>query len=137
MRSRNLPFSLLLGLAAFVAYALTAAPGLLGGDAGEFQFTLPLAGVSHPTGYPLFHVLGWVWERAFGANPAWGANLFSAFWGGVAVAAFYLFSAEAIQRLIARMKWRGGAGWLAGITTVIFAANPTFWAQAKIGRAHV
>jgi hypothetical protein len=130
MRSKNLLPALLFALAAFVAYALTAAPGMLYGDAGEFQFTLPLAGVSHPTGYPLFHILGWVWEQAFTSNPAWGANLFSAFWGGVAVGAFYLFSAEAIQRLIARMKWRRGAGWLAGITTVVFAFNPTFWAQA-------
>ncbi len=130
MRSKNLPPALIFALFVFLAYAATAAPGLLFGDAGEFQFTLPLAGVSHPTGYPLFHLLGWVWERAFTSNPAWGANLFSAFWGGAAVAAFYLFSAEAIERLIARMKWRRGAGWLAGISTVIFAANPTFWAQA-------
>ncbi len=130
MRSKNFLPALLFGLAAFVVYAMTAAPGLLYGDAGEFQFTLPLAGLSHPTGYPLFHILGWGWERAFRSNPAWGANLFSAWWGGVAVGAFYLFSAEALERLIARMKWRRGAGWLAGIATVIFAANPTFWSQA-------
>jgi len=130
MRSRNIIPALIFAIVAFVLYAATVAPGLLYGDAGEFQFTLPLAGVGHPTGYPLFHILGWGWERFFGSNPAWGANLFSAFWGGAAVGAFYLFSAEALERLIARMKWRRGAGWLAGITTIIFAANPTLWAQA-------
>jgi hypothetical protein len=130
MRSKNLLPALFLGLAAFVAYALTAAPDLLYGDAGEFQFTLPLAGVGHPTGYPLFHILGWGWERFFGSNPAWGANLFSALWGGVAVAAFYLFSAEALARLRARLKWPSGERWLAGLATIIFALNPTLWAQA-------
>ena len=130
MRSKNIIPALLFTLTAFFFYARTAAPGLLFGDAGEFQFTLPLAGVSHPTGYPLFHILGWVWERAFTSNLAGGANLFSAFWGGVAVGVFYLFSAEAMQRLIARMNWSLGERWLAAITTIIFAANPTFWAEA-------
>ena len=120
----------LLALAAFVAYALTAAPDVLYGDAGEFQFTLPLAGVSHPTGYPLFHLLGWGWERFFQSNPAWGANLFSALWGGVAVAAFFLFAVEALERLLARLKWASGGGWLAALATFVFAVNPTLWAQA-------
>ena len=130
MHRRNFIPAILFSLAAFILYAATAAPGLLFGDAGEFQVTLPLAGVSHPTGYPLFHILGWGWERFFTSNPAWGANLFSVFWGGVAVGVFYLFSAEALERLLARMKWRRGAGWLAAITTILFAANPTFWAEA-------
>ncbi len=130
MRLRNLIPALVFAFVAFFLYAMTAAPGLLFGDAGEFQFTLPLAGVSHPTGYPLFHMLGWLWEQAFTGNPAWGANLFSAFWGGVAVGAFYLFSAEAMERLATRMKWRRGAGLLAAVTTILFAGNPTFWAQA-------
>ena len=130
MRSRHVVPAFLLGLVAFIAYALTAAPDVLYGDAGEFQFTLPLAGIGHPTGYPLFHILGWGWERFFGSNPAWGANLFSAFWGGVAVGVFYLFSVEALERLLARLKWSSGARWLAGLTTTVFALNPTLWAQA-------
>ncbi len=130
MKLRRLIPAILFALAAFILYAATAAPGLLFGDAGEFQVTLPLAGVAHPTGYPLFHLLGWGWERLFADNPAWGANLFSALWGGVAVGVFYLFSAEVMERMLARMKWDGGAGWLAGIITLIFAGNPTFWAEA-------
>ncbi len=112
---------------------------MLYGDSGEFQFTLPLAGVGHPTGYPLYHLLGWVWERFFTSNPAWGANLFSAWWGGVAVGTFYLFSAEALARLLARLKWSTGVGWLAGLSTIVFAANPTMWrlgTQAEVYTLH-
>jgi len=130
LRTKNLLPAALLALVALFFYTATVSRGLLYGDPGEFQFTLPLAGVAHPTGYPLFHILGWGWERFFGSNPAWGANLFSAFWGSLAVGVFYLFSAEAMERLIARMKWRRGAGWMAALTTIIFAANPTFWAEA-------
>ena len=135
MRARYLPLALLLAFLAFWLYAWMAAPDILYGDAGEFQFTLPLAGVSHPTGYPLFHGLGWIWERGFQGNPARGANLFSAMWGGVAVGMAYLLSAEALERLLARMAWPGGTRWLALITTLLFALNPTLWAlsvQAEV-----
>ncbi len=128
MRFRYLSLALILALLAFWLYAFMAAPDILYGDSGEFQFTLPLAGVSHPTGYPLFHILGWVWERGFQENPARGANLFSALWGGVAIGMFYLLSAEALERLLARMAWPGGTKWLALITTLLFALNPTLWA---------
>ncbi len=120
----------LLGLLAFVAYRLTAAPAVLPGDAGEFQFTVPLAGVSHPPGYPLYHLLGWLWTRLYQANPAQGVNHFSALWGGVAVGLFYLLAYEALSQLLFRLRWRRGAGLLATITTVVWATQPTLWAQA-------
>ena len=136
MRLRTFLTALLLGLLAFLAYRFTAAPGLLPGDAGEFQFTLPLAGISHPTGYPLYHILGALWERLYVANPAQGANHFSAFWGGVAVFFFFLLSHEALNQLLAHLKWRSGASFLAIVTTLVFAGNPTFWAQSTLAEVY-
>ncbi|MCP4165716.1 MAG: DUF2723 domain-containing protein [Chloroflexi bacterium] len=130
MRPRSIPPALFLGLLAFVLYSYTAAPDIMFGDSGEFQFTLALAGVSHPTGYPLYHVLGWLWSMLFGLNPAQGANQFSAFWGGVAVATFYLLCYEAFSQFLVRLKWDWGAGWMAIVPTIVFAGNPTFWAQS-------
>jgi hypothetical protein len=129
MRPRSLFPAFLLGLLAFGAYRWTAAPAVLPGDAGEFQFTVPLAGVSHPPGYPLYHLLGWLWTRLYQANPAQGVNHFSALWGGVAVGLFYLLAYEALSQLALRLRWGRGAGWLAAITTVVWAANPIWWAQ--------
>ncbi len=43
---------------AFWLYAHTAAPSVLSGDSGEFQFAAPLLGIPHPTGYPLYILLG-------------------------------------------------------------------------------
>ena len=123
-------FAIILGGLAFLAYRMTAAPGLLPGDAGEFQFTLPTLGLSHPTGYPLYHLLGWLWERLFLVNPAQGANQFSALWGGVAVGLFYLLAYEALSQLLSHLRWRSGATWLAALTTAVFAGNTVFWAQA-------
>lgn len=41
-----------------VLYASTAAPDVLSGDGGEFQTAAPLLAVPHPTGYPLYILLG-------------------------------------------------------------------------------
>ena len=41
-----------------VLYRFTAAPDLLSGDSAEFQFAAAILGVPHPTGYPLFTLLG-------------------------------------------------------------------------------
>ncbi len=130
MRTRRSILALLFGVAAFLLYRTTAAPGVLFGDAGEFQFTLPLLGLSHPTGYPLFHLLGWVWEQLYQLNPAQGANHFSALWGGVAVGLFYWLAAEILSQMAGQLRWQRGSGWLAGISTIVFAANPTFWGEA-------
>lgn len=130
MRPRSLFPAFLLGLLAFLAYRLTAAPAVLPGDAGEFQFTVPLAGVSHATGYPLYHILGWMWSFLYQRNPAQGVNHFSALWGGVAVALFYLLAYEALTQLTVHLRWRWGATPVAAIAALVFAGNPTLWAQA-------
>jgi hypothetical protein len=39
-------------------YVRSAAPSVLAGDSAEFQFAAPLLGVPHPTGYPLYIMLG-------------------------------------------------------------------------------
>ena len=130
MRPRSLFPALLLGLLAFLAYRLTTAPAVLPGDAGEFQFTVPLAGLSHPTGYPLYHVLGWTWGWLYRANPAQGVNEFSALWGAIAVALFYLLAHEVLSRLLTRLHWQRGAVPIAALAAIVFASNPTFWSQA-------
>ncbi|NJN95256.1 MAG: DUF2723 domain-containing protein [Anaerolineales bacterium] len=72
---------------ALTLYLLTLAPGVVGGDAGEYQFAVPLLGIPHTTGYPLYILLGKLWTLLipFG-SPAWRMNLFSAFSGSLAAA---------------------------------------------------
>jgi hypothetical protein len=79
----------LAGATAFVLYALTAAPSIaaLFDDSLEFQLVLPTFGIAHPTGYPLYTLLGGLWSRLlwpFGAW-AWRVNLLSALAAAVTV----------------------------------------------------
>src|SRR5512138_3985528 len=83
--------AVLLFAASFALYARTMAPGLLDGDEGEFQINIFKLGVSH-TGYPTFFLLGKLWTLLVPVGTiATRANLFSAFWGAVTIAAVFLF----------------------------------------------
>ena len=55
--------ALLTGLAAFLVYWSTAAPGVGFIDSGELSTVACTLGIAHPTGYPLYTLLGWVFSR--------------------------------------------------------------------------
>lgn len=84
---------------AFLLYLRTLAPGLLGGDSGELQFAAWLGGAAHPTGYPLYLMLGWLWTHLLPLrDPAWRMNVFSALWGGAAAGLVYLLAARVLAQ---------------------------------------
>ncbi len=115
-----------LGLASFAVYLRTLAPTVLPGDSGEFQFAAPLLGVAHPTGYPLYILLGKLWTLLV----PWGdlahrMNLFSAFWAALAVALVYLVARQLTGRPFA-----------AAIAALTLAFSRTFWSQAVVAEVY-
>jgi hypothetical protein len=81
-------WSLAVALVALAVY-LVQCPSASGDkDSPEFVIVLALNGAAHPTGYPLYTVLGHVFARllhALGATWAYAANAWSAAGGAVAV----------------------------------------------------
>lgn len=68
---------LLIGVLA--TYVLTLSPGVLGGDPGELQFVPYILSIPHPTGTPLYCLLGKVWSALpIGPTVAWRMNLLAA-----------------------------------------------------------
>jgi len=63
---------------ALVAYAMTVAPGVSFGDWAEAQMMPPTLGVMHPTGYPLYVLLGKAFSVIPAGSVAYRMNLFSA-----------------------------------------------------------
>src|SRR5512147_1925971 len=107
---------------ALALYAVTLLPGLGSGDTAEFQRVAPTLGVAHPTGYPLYTMLGWLWSHIpLGGTPAWRMNLFSAFAAALAVGALFL-AARAL----------GQARVVAAAAALTLAVSSTFWSQATI-----
>ncbi|MEZ4733779.1 MAG: DUF2723 domain-containing protein [Caldilineaceae bacterium] len=102
-------WALFLFAATFGLYLRTLAPGLLGGDAGEFQVAAWRLGLAHPTGYPLYLLLGSLWQHLlalFGLSPAYALNMLSAPLGAAAVALLYLLMMRWLHSPFADAAWR-------------------------------
>ena len=120
----------LIGLAALLLYAATAAPGIaeLYDDSLEFQLVAPTFAIAHPTGYPLYTLLGGLYSRLifpFG-NWAWRMNLFSSLAGAGTVALLYLLA----KRLAGGSRWSGLAAALA------FAFGRVWWSQTTVAEVY-
>ncbi|HYN87130.1 MAG TPA: DUF2723 domain-containing protein, partial [Ardenticatenaceae bacterium] len=133
---------LAVGLALLLAYAPRVAPGLLGGDAGEFQMAAWLGGLAHPTGYPLYLLLGWLWTHGLavaGVEPASAMNWLSALFGaGVGVLAVPV--GVAVQR---RVEPRAGhtsrplaRTAVSALLALGFGWSATFRAQALMAEVY-
>lgn len=128
MRISNRVVAGLLAGGFFVLYAATAAPSVatVFDDSLEFQLVLPTLGIAHPTGYPLYTLLGWLFTRVIPAgDAAWRANLFSA----VAAAACVGFLFQLARLAV-------GARLPALLATVLFALAPLWWSQATIAEVY-
>jgi hypothetical protein len=68
-----------LGGGLLIMYLLTLTPGVQGGDAGELQFVPHILSLPHPTGTPLYILLGKIWTLLpLGPSAAWRMTLLAA-----------------------------------------------------------
>ncbi|MCX6647250.1 MAG: DUF2723 domain-containing protein [bacterium] len=79
------------GLISLGVYVLTLSPGVSWAhhseDSGDLITSAWTLGIPHPTGYPLFCILGFIWSHIIAiGSVAWRMNLFSAMWGALSAA---------------------------------------------------
>jgi len=92
----------LAAVAAGVVYFVTLAPTVTSGDSGELIAAACTLGVPHPSGYPLYCLIGKAFSLLPVSNPAWRINLMSAFFGALTVGMVYLICRQlSIQRVAA------------------------------------
>ena len=131
----DLLLAFLAGSVAAVVYYLGSAPGVLFGDGGELQFAAWTAGLPHPTGYPLYMTLGWVWSHLLDAtglaSPARAMTLLSVLFAALAVGLTYLLARTLIGLGLPQVSpvLQRLAALLAALT---FAFTPTFWSQSVV-----
>jgi hypothetical protein len=118
-----------------ILYGATAAPSIveLFDDSLEFQLVAPTFGIAHPTGYPLYVLLGGLWSRVLFpvGNWAWRMNLFSALAAATTVALVYALACR-LTTLHAG-KPNPWAGLAAALT---FGLGPIWWRQATIAEVY-
>jgi hypothetical protein len=85
----------------FTLYILTLAPSVAFTDSGELAAACATLGVAHPTGYPLFVILGFLWTKIpLPFSIIFKLNLFAAFCTALASLLFFeltLFLLSVIQ----------------------------------------
>src|SRR5262245_31331470 len=118
-------WSVLPGLAALVLY-LALTPDVSGDkDGSEFTLVLAFGGAAHPTGYPLYTLLGHGFAsvaHGLGASWPWAANAWSAVGGAVAVALLHALCAALAPESLTRRRATRFCAALA--PTALFALNP-------------
>lgn len=116
----------LLGLIALTVYIRTLAPNIVFGDGAELTVAAYQLGVAHPTGYPLYTLLGHVFICLYPiGSAAYRMNLLSALSAAGAVSVLYLVGLRII-----------GRPWFAALCAVLFGFSLTFWSQAVIAEVY-
>lgn len=115
-----------LSLLLFAVYAAGASSTIYVGDSGELVTAVYLLGIPHPTGYPLYVLLGKLWTIVLPLGSiAWRMSLFSAAAAGAACTVLFLAARQA------RMQ-RGPAL----VAALLLATAPSFWAEANVQRVY-
>jgi hypothetical protein len=126
----DLIIAVLLGAASFVLYLKTLAPTLLMADGAEFQFASYLLGIAHPTGYPLYLILGWLWSHLLPVGDvAYRINLLSAVFAAGAIGLMYTLTLY-ILRTTSKNLPRPSLRPIAVVSTLTLAVSSTFWSQS-------
>jgi hypothetical protein len=117
-----------LGLAAFAfaVYAAGACPTIYVGDSGELVTAAHLLGIPHPSGYPLYVLVGKLWTLVVPlGSVAYRMSLFSAFCAAATVGVLHrLCRALGLQPLAA------------AFAALLFAFSPSFWGEANVQRVY-
>jgi len=104
---------------AIAVYLRTMAPSLIEGDPAELAIVSYVLGISHPTGYPLFTLLGHLFTKLPWGDVAGRLNLMSALLAAGAVTGAYLLLRQVGVRPL-----------LAFLAAGIYAFSPGLWTTA-------
>jgi len=122
----------------FAVYRITLAPDLTwahgGADGGDLITAAYRLGIPHPTGYPLYVLLGHLFTHSPAGNIAFRLHLMSAISAAVAVVFFLGWArAEAFAAGAGSVSWADVAALSAAL---LLAFSPLFWSQAIIAEVY-
>jgi hypothetical protein len=106
-------------------YVRTLAPSLLLGDSAELQTLAYTLGMTHPTGYPIYLLVGKLFTLLPVGSIAYRVNLASAFFGALTLALLYLAG-----RLLGGWRMASFAG------VVMLGVFRPFWFHAVIAELY-
>ncbi|MBN1219444.1 MAG: DUF2723 domain-containing protein [Anaerolineae bacterium] len=131
------PMAGLLFVAGLLFYLATLAPSVvtLFDDSLEFQLVTYQLGIAHPTGYPLYTILGKLFTFLPVGNVAYRVNLMSAVFGAATLAGVYLLIVHTgASSQLSRPGWTTQLGGIFG--ALLLATGSVFWLQATVAEVY-
>ncbi len=136
-RIRETGAGIIVAAVAFVLYAITACRTVTFIDSGELATVAWTMGIAHPTGYPLFSVLSWIFAHLpLGLRPIFQLNLMAAFFCSVALFVFFRFMVFFLREVSSGGQAEQGDQEFtatvipAAFGTLVLGFSETYWAQA-------
>lgn len=124
----------LVGLAALLLYGWTAAPGIITfyDDSLELQLVAPTFAIAHPTGYPLYTLLGGLWTRLLPIG-TWAGRM--NLWSALAAAGAIALLFDGARRLATDSAGRPNP-WAGLAAALAFGLGPVWWGQATVAEVY-
>ncbi len=126
-RRRYVPPALVAVL--IVAYSRTMNPTVSFIDSGELATVAALLGIAHPTGYPLFSILGKLVVTISPFEPIFSLNSFAVVLVACALGVFHLAAVEVLE-LLQGGRTTGGNVLAASAGSLVLGFSTTVWAQS-------
>ncbi len=134
-RDTSLEYALgiLLSLVCFALYLKTLCPTTDFIDSGELTTVAYTLGIAHPTGYPIFTLIGWLFSHLpLSSSVVYRVNVMAAFLCSVSLFIFFRFMVFFIGEALGTKSTGHRMVQLlpAAVATVSLGLSETFWAQA-------
>jgi len=130
-------FGLLLSVVVFAVYSMTLAPSVGFIDSGELSAVACTLGIAHPTGYPLFTLLGWIFSRLpIGSEEIIKLNMMASFLCAAGIFLFFLTT-----RFVLGLLFKKDSGkeiqfydllltFASAGASLLLAFSETYWSQS-------
>ncbi|MEM7029631.1 MAG: DUF2723 domain-containing protein [Chloroflexota bacterium] len=137
-RYLSIILSVAVGLLLYAAYQKSVAPSVatIFDDSLEFPLVVHRLAIAHPTGYPLYTLLGKIFSWFDLTNVAYQLNVMSAFFGALTVTLLYLVCLEIQQLITPNPQSTVGNHLGALIASVVFGLGPVTFSQATIAEVY-
>lgn len=106
-------------------YLLSMSNAVGEADTFEFQVVAPQLGIAHPTGYPLYLLLGKLFSLIPVSTVAWRLNFASAIFACLAVCVLYWTAARFLRQPLAAL-----------LGALALGLSPVFWGQAIVAEVY-
>lgn len=120
--------ALLIFIGSAFLYIITMLPDLGFTDSGELAAICSTLGIAHPTGYPLYTILGFITTKILPFSPVYSLNLFAALCTAASAGIMFIIIREILEKLYGKLSIHLliSAG-----TSLTFATAATVWSQAS------